>query len=90
MDSDTDAESDMSLLSRSFLEKVNDRVRKIQDKSSKDATDSNEHYVFDIGSICIHGKELLKNFTFYQKDRKRSHNETDVRHILKVDSRTVR
>ena len=43
-DSDTDAESDMSLLSRSFLHRVNDRVRKIQDQSSKDATqDSNKH-----------------------------------------------
>ena len=29
MDSDTVAESDMSLLSRSFLHRVNDRVRKI-------------------------------------------------------------
>ena len=44
MDSDTDAESDMSLLSRSFLHRVIDRVRMIQDQSSKDATqDSNEH-----------------------------------------------
>ena len=44
MDSDTDAESDMSLLSRSFLHRVNDRVPKIQDQSSKDATqDSNKH-----------------------------------------------
>ena len=44
MDSDTVAESDKSLLSRSFLHRVNDRVRKIQDQSSKDATlDSNKH-----------------------------------------------
>ena len=44
MDSDTDAETDMSLLSRSFLHRVNDRVRKIQDQFSKDATqDSNKH-----------------------------------------------
>ena len=46
MDSDTVAESDMSLLSRSFLHRLNDRVRKIQDQSSKDPTqDSNEHSV---------------------------------------------
>ena len=57
MDFHTVAESDMSLLSRSFLHSVNDRVRKIQDQSSKDAMqDSNKHtmenvYVFDIGSI---------------------------------------
>ena len=44
MDSDTVAESDMSLKSRSFLHRVNDRVRKIQDQSSKDATqDSSKH-----------------------------------------------
>ena len=44
MHSDTVAESDMSLLSRSFLHRVNDRVRKMQDQSSKDATqDSNKH-----------------------------------------------
>ena len=41
MDSDTDAEA---LLSRSSLHRVNDRVQKIQDLSSKDATqDSNKH-----------------------------------------------
>ena len=44
MDSDTVAESDMSLISRLFLHSVNDRVRKIKDQSSKDATqDSNKH-----------------------------------------------
>ena len=44
VDSDTVAESDMSLLSRSFLHRVHDRVRKIQDQPSKDATqDSNKH-----------------------------------------------
>ena len=44
MDSDTVAESDMSLKSRSFLHRVNDRVRKMQNQSSKDATqDSNKH-----------------------------------------------
>ena len=44
MDSDTVAESDMSLESRSFLHRVNDQVRKRQDQSSKDATkDSDKH-----------------------------------------------
>ena len=46
MNSYTDAESEMSLESRSFLHMVNDQVRKIQDQSSKDATqDSNKHSV---------------------------------------------
>ena len=75
MDSNTVAESDMSLKSRSFLHRVNGRVRKIQDQSSIDATqDSNKHslilvnvHVFDITSICIHGKELRGKFTLHWK-----------------------
>ena len=44
MDSDTVEESDKSLKSGSFLHRVNNRVRKMQDQSSKDATqDSNKH-----------------------------------------------
>ena len=44
MDSHTDAESNFSFKSRSFLHKVNDRVRKMLDQTSKDATqDSNKH-----------------------------------------------
>ena len=37
MDSDTATESSLSLRSRSFLNRVNDRLRKILDHSSKDA-----------------------------------------------------
>ena len=44
MDSDTATESDLCLKLRSFLHRVNDRVRKMLDQSSKDATqDSNKH-----------------------------------------------
>ena len=44
MDSNTVTESDLSFKSRSFLHRVNGRVRKILDQSSKDAMhDSNEH-----------------------------------------------
>ena len=46
MDSNTEADSEMSVKSRSFLHRVNDRVRKMLDQSSKDATqDSNTHSV---------------------------------------------
>ena len=46
MDSYTEAESEMSLKSRSFLHRVNDQVRKRQYQSSKDATkDSDKHFV---------------------------------------------
>ena len=61
MDSDTVAESDVSFLSRSFLHRVNDRVRKMLDQSSKDATQDNNT------SICIHVKGFLSQFTFHQK-----------------------
>ena len=37
MDSDTAAESDLSLKSRSFLNRVNDRLRKILGRSPEDA-----------------------------------------------------
>ena len=47
-------------------------------------------YVFDISSMCFHGKELLRKCTLHQKYRKQSHNETDVWHVWKVDSRTIR
>ena len=44
VDSNTVAESDVSLKSRSFFHRVTDRVRKMLDHSSKDATqDSNKH-----------------------------------------------
>ena len=73
MDSDTATESNLSLRSRSFLNRVNDRLRKILDHSPKDVMqDIDKTFydfvnvnVFDIGSICIHGKELLKQFTFH-------------------------
>ena len=66
INSNTVTESDMSLKSRSFMHTVNDRVRKMLDQFSKDATqDSNKHsfkkenvYVFDITSIYFHGKGL--------------------------------
>ena len=35
-------------------------------------------YVFDNTSICIHGKELLRKFTFHQKHREQSHFKADV------------
>ena len=74
MDSNTATEPDLSLKSRSFLH--NDRVRKILDQSSKDAVqDSTKHaliwgmFMLNIGSICIHGRELLRQLTFHHKYR---------------------
>ena len=60
MDSDTVTESDLSLKSRSFLHRLNDRVRKMSDQSSKDATqDSNKHSVI-WECVCLrHWKHLV-------------------------------
>ena len=46
-------------------------------------------YVFNIGSICIHGKELVIKLSFHQKCRERTL-WPDVRHIWKVYNRTIR
>ena len=89
MDSNTATESNLSLRSRSFLNRVNDRLRKMLDHLPEDAMQDIDKRsmiwdmfnVFDIGSICIHRKELLRHFTFHQKYRERSHLKTYVRHI---------
>ena len=81
MDSDTVAESGMSLLSRSFLQDSRPILKRCNTRQQQTFFNMGNVYVFDIGSICIRGKELLRNFTFHQKYRKRSRNETDVRHI---------
>ena len=47
-------------------------------------------YVFDSGSICIHGKELLRQFAFHDKYWRRSHFKADVRDIWTVDIGTIR
>ena len=64
MDSDTATESNLFVIIQIILAQVNHRLRNV--------------YVFNIGSICTHGKELLRHFTFYQKYREQSHFETDV------------
>ena len=94
---DDEAESELSLGSRSFLHRVNDQVRKRRKTILKRCNTRQQQtfcnmgnvYVFDIGSICIHGKEFLRNFTFHQEYR-RSHNETDVQHIWEIVFWTIR
>ena len=83
MNSYTEAESEMSSESRSFLHRVNDQVRKRQNQSSKDATkDSDKHSVIwrMFMSSTLRASVFMEQFAFHQKYR-RSHNETDVRHI---------
>ena len=72
MDSDTATESNLSLKSRSSLNRVNDRLRKKLNRSPEDSMQDVDKrsmifvnvYVFDIGSICVHGKGLLKQFAW--------------------------
>ena len=98
MDSDTAAESNFSLKSRSFLNRVNDRLRKILDQSSKDAMqDSNKRSLIwwmfmssTLEASVFMGKNYSDNLHSIKKFNGRSHNETDVRHIWKVDGRTIR
>ena len=81
MNSYTEAESELSLESRSFFHRrVNDQVRKRQTnlkscsrRQRQTFCDMGNVYVFYITSICINGKELLRQLAFYQKYR-RSHN----------------
>ena len=84
---DDETELDLSLGPRSFLDRVNDQVRKRQTifdecyrRRRKTFCDMGNVHVFIIGVICIHGKELLRQLALHQEHR-RSHNETDVRHI---------
>ena len=86
MDSDTVAESDLLLKSRSFLHVVSDRVRKMMDQSSKDAIqDSDKHSVIwrmfmssTLEASVFMGKEYSESLRSIQKYREQSHDETDV------------
>ena len=60
MDSNTFTESDLSLKSRSFLHRVNDRVRKMLDQSSKDATQDSDKHSLIWKCLCLrHWKHLF-------------------------------
>ena len=75
--------------SRSFLHRVNDRVRKTLDQCSKDAIqDSDKQSLIwrmfmssTLEASVFMGNNYSENFTFHQKYREQSHDETDVRHI---------
>ena len=72
MDSDTVTEANLSLKSRSFLNRVNDRLRKImQDIDKRSLFNLGNVYVFNIGNICINWKnysEILHSIKNTGKD----------------------
>ena len=82
---DDETESELSLGSRSFLNGVNDQERKKQKRSS--FCDMVNVHVCNIGISVIHGQESLRQMAFHQ-EHKRSHNETNVRHICEFGVRT--
>ena len=89
MDSDTATESNLPLKSRSFLNRVNDRLRKILDHSSKDAIQdiSNRSFIWGmfmsstLEASVFMGKNHSENLHSIKKYREGSNFKTDVRHI---------
>ena len=92
---DDETELELSLGSRSFLDRVNDQVRKktktifdeCYGRRRKTFCDMVNVHVCNIGISCTHGEELLRQLAFHQ-EYKRSHNETNVRHICEIGVRT--
>ena len=76
-----ETETELSVESRSFLNRVNDQVRKRQKRSSMN--DMVNVHVCDIGISSIRGKELPGQSSLHHK-YERSHIETNVRHIYKI------
>ena len=85
MDSDTVTESNLSLKSRSFLNRVNDRLRKILDHPSKDAMQDidkrSTSWRMFMSSTLEASVFLVKNYSDKFAFHQRSHFKTDVRHI---------
>ena len=76
MESNTATKSDLSLKSRSFLHRKNDRVRKTLDRSPENAMQDVDKRSMIWGMVM---SSTLKASVF--RKHRRSHNETDVRHI---------
>ena len=83
MDSYTGADSEISLESRSAKEAVPIFKRFYYKRQRQTLCDMGNVYVIYITSICIHGENYSDNLHSIKKYR-RSHNETDVRHIWEI------
>ena len=98
MDSNTATESHLSFKSRSFLHRVNDRVRKILDQSSKDAMqESNKHSLIwgmYMSSTSEASVFMGKNYSEKLHSIKNTGNSLTLKQMFdmleKVDSRTIR
>ena len=88
MDSDTVTESNLPLKSRSFLNRVNDRLRKMLDHSKDVMQDIDKRSFIWESLILQHWKHLYSweritqtIYIFRQKYRGKSHFEANVRQI---------
>ena len=89
MDSDTATESNLCLKSRSFLNRVNDRLRKMLNRSPEDSMQDIDKRSMIRGMFMsstveasvFMGKNYSGNLQSIKNTKERSHFETDVRHI---------
>ena len=86
-----ETESELSVESRSFLNRVNDKVRKRQKTIFDECYRKRRRTFYGMGKVhvcntginSIPGKELLGQLSFHH-EYKRSHIEANVRHICKI------
>ena len=81
-----ETEVELSVESRSFVNQVNDQVRKRQKIISNVAGEGEEHSCND-GISDIHGEEFPRQSEIHCESH-RSHTEENVRHICKISGRT--
>ena len=97
LDSDTVTESDMSWMIEIILAQgewssakdARPSLKRCNTRQQQTFFNMVNAYVFDIGSICIRVKGILRKLAFHQTYRG-SHNETDVRRIWEIGVRTIR
>ena len=89
---DDEAESDLSLGSRSFLHKVNDQVRKRQKQSSMDATEDNEEHSVIWGMFMSSTLQasvfMVKNYSDKQHSIKNS-NDLTMKQMFDMSEKLV-
>ena len=98
MDSDTEAESEMSLkiqiiLAQGEWSSAKEAVpifKRCNKRQRQTLCDMGNVYVFYITRICIHGEELLGKFTFIENTEKDLTTKQMFDISEKVDNRTIR
>ena len=93
MDSDTATESNLSLTSRSFLHRVNDRVRKILDQSSKDAMQDSDKHSFIWGMFMSSTLEasvfMGKNYSDNLHSIKSTRNNLTLKQMFDISEKLI-